>query len=88
MNNFESSYAQLPESFYSVTPPTPVAVPKLLKWNSQLAEELGLKFESLVEKENIFSGNSPLNGTPIAQKTLGISLDKLTRILVMDGHTY
>ena len=71
MNNFESSYAQLPESFYSVIPPTPVAVPKLLKWNSQLAEELGLKFESLVEKENIFSGNSPLNGTPIAQKYAG-----------------
>ena len=71
MNNFKSSYAQLPESFYSVTPPTPVAVPKLLKWNSQLAEELGLKFESIVEKENIFSGNSPLNGTPIAQKYAG-----------------
>ena len=71
MNNFENSYAQLPDGFYSITSPTPVADPKLLKWNSTLAEELGLKFESLAEKESIFSGNFPLNGTPIAQKYAG-----------------
>ena len=34
MNRFENSYALLPESFYSITPPTPVADPKLLKWNA------------------------------------------------------
>ena len=71
MNNFENSYAKLPENFYSITPPTPVVNPKLLKWNSTLAEELGLKFDSLAEKESIFSGNLPLNGTPIAQKYAG-----------------
>ena len=71
MNNFENSYAKLPENFYSITPPTPVVDPKLLEWNSTLAEELGLKFDSLAEKESIFSGNIPLNGTPIAQKYAG-----------------
>ena len=71
MNNFENSYAQLPENFYSITPPTPVVDPKLLEWNSTLAEELGLQFDSLAEKASIFSGNLPLNGTPIAQKYAG-----------------
>ena len=71
MNRFENSYALLPENFYSITPPTPVANPKLLMWNTELAQVLGLKFESLQEKENIFSGNLPLNGTPIAQKYAG-----------------
>ena len=66
MNRFKNSYALLPESFYSITPPTPVADPKLLKWNTKLAQDLGLKFESLNEKK-IFSGNIPLNGAPIAQ---------------------
>ena len=71
MNNFENSYAKLPENFYSITPPTPVVDPKLLEWNSTLAEELGLKFDSLAEKESIFSGNLPLNGKPLAQKYAG-----------------
>ena len=71
MNNFENSYAQLPKNFYSITPPTPVVDPKLLEWNSTLAEELGLQFDSLAEKAGIFSGNFPLNGTPIAQKYAG-----------------
>ncbi len=71
MNNFENSYAQLPENFYSITPPTPVVDPKLLEWNSTLAEELGLQFDSLAEKASIFAGNLPLNGTPIAQKYAG-----------------
>ena len=100
MNRFENSYALLPESFYSITPPTPVANPKLLKWNTKLAQDLGLEFESLNEKENIFSGNLPLNGTPIAQKYAGHQFGQfnpdlgdgrahlLTEVISPDGERY
>ena len=100
MNRFENSYALLPESFYSITPPTPVANPKLLKWNTKLAQDLGLEFESLNEKENIFSGNIPLNGTPIAQKYAGHQFGQfnpdlgdgrahlLTEVISPDGERY
>ena len=100
MNRFENSYALLPESFYSITPPTPVTNPKLLKWNTKLARDLGLEFESLNEKENIFSGNLPLNGTPIAQKYAGHQFGQfnpdlgdgrahlLTEVISPDGERY
>ena len=100
MNRFENSYALLPENFYSITPPTPVANPKLLKWNTELAQDLGLKFENLHEKENIFSGNIPLNGAPIAQKYAGHQFGQfnpdlgdgrahlLTEVISPDGERY
>ena len=40
---FDTSYARLPERFYARLTPTPVRGPRMVKFNSPLAEELGLE---------------------------------------------
>ena len=65
----EHSYAELPERFYSRTPPTPVAEPRLLEFNAPLAEELGLDPELLTSAEGVqvLAGNAVPHGAhPIA----------------------
>ncbi len=65
----ESTYAQLPERFYSRTPPTPVAEPELLEFNTPLAHELGLDPETLTSPDGvrILAGNAvPQGAHPIA----------------------
>ena len=68
MNRFENSYALLPENFYSITPPTPVANPKLLKWNTELAQDLGAvlatKLAHIVDKGG-YSGSKLPTGYAI-----------------------
>ena len=39
---FENTYARLPDRFYARVPPTPVAAPRLIRLNTELALELGL----------------------------------------------
>src|ERR1700733_10935826 len=39
---FENTYARLPEHFYARLNPTPVAAPRLIKVNVELARNLGL----------------------------------------------
>ena len=39
---FENTYVRLPERFYARVDPTPVAVPRLVKLNAELARKLGL----------------------------------------------
>ena len=70
----QSSYAQLPDRFYSRIEPTTVAAPKLVQFNAPLAAELGLA----VDPSNpdalaqIFSGNRLLPGSlPIAMVYAG-----------------
>jgi uncharacterized protein YdiU (UPF0061 family) len=69
-----SSYASLPERFFSRVAPTPVAKPRLIKFNRELSEELELgptEFDegSLAE---LFSGNVlPKGATPIAMVYAG-----------------
>jgi uncharacterized protein YdiU (UPF0061 family) len=55
-----SSYASLPERFYSKVAPTPVAQPRLIKVNRELCEELDLNLGSFDEPAlaGLFSGNS------------------------------
>jgi uncharacterized protein YdiU (UPF0061 family) len=64
-----STYANLPERFFSRVPPTPVAMPRLLKFNHALAAELGLETDGLDADAlaGIYSGNVlPQGVEPIA----------------------
>jgi len=65
---FSNSYAKLPERFYAKLPPTPVAAPKLIKWNDGLARDLGL---SMLDVE-ILAGNRLAEGSePLAMAYAG-----------------
>ena len=67
--NFTNSYARLPEHFYSRLNPTPVARPKLIKLNVELAGRLGLDPQTLAGPEGveILAGNRVAEGSePLA----------------------
>jgi serine/tyrosine/threonine adenylyltransferase len=69
-----SSYARLPERFYSRVTPTPVADPRLIKVNRELGEELDLRLDGFDDGSlaQLFSGNSPPPGSaPIAMVYAG-----------------
>jgi uncharacterized protein YdiU (UPF0061 family) len=67
--SFENSYARLPERFYARLNPTPVAAPRLIKLNVELARGLGLDPEALASEEGvgILAGNRVAEGSePLA----------------------
>jgi len=67
--SFDNSYARLPERFYSRTNPVPVAAPRLIKINVELATSLGLDPDALARTDGIeiLSGNQVATGSePIA----------------------
>ena len=69
-----SSYAALPERFFARIQPTPVAAPRLLKFNHALAEELGLDRGDLdaAALGLLYSGNAvPPDLTPLAMAYAG-----------------
>ena len=71
---FSNSYARLPERFFARLSPTPVAEPRLIKFNELLAEELGIDTLGLGPDEMaaIFSGNIiPSGAEPIAMAYAG-----------------
>ena len=57
--NFDNSYARLPERFYARLVPTPVAAPRLVKVNENLARDLGLDPSALASEQGveILAGN-------------------------------
>src|ERR1700758_1038035 len=57
--NFQNSYARLPERFYARLDTNPVAVPRLVKLNRELARELGLDPDALASEQGveILAGN-------------------------------
>ncbi|MEQ6884978.1 protein adenylyltransferase SelO [Salicola sp. Rm-C-2C1-2] len=66
---FDNSYARLPESFHQPAKPAQAPDPELIRFNSPLAEELGIEVNESDEHElaSVFSGNSlPENAEPIA----------------------
>ena len=72
--NFDNSYSNLPSSFVYEVSPVPVKLPKLIIFNYDLADQLGLDFSTLDKKElaKIFSGNSiPEGAKSIAQAYAG-----------------
>jgi serine/tyrosine/threonine adenylyltransferase len=81
--NFNNSYADLPNSFYQVTKPTPVKDPRIVMLNEPLATKLGLDPIGLQDEENVraLAGNQLFNGsTPIAQAYAGHQFGHFTML--------
>lgn len=69
MFRFDNTYARLPEEFYARVAPAKVPRPELIKWNTELARQLGAQSESPPDKElaEVFTGQKLLPGSePIA----------------------
>jgi len=68
-----NSYADLPPRFYTDTVPSPVGGPRLIKFNSSLAAELGLRTDlDAATLAAVFSGNRMIVGSrPIAMAYAG-----------------
>lgn len=73
--NFLNTYASLSEGFFENNLPTPVQNPRLLLWNTRLAEQLLIPDEmghDSVTLAHVFSGNQILPGSePIATAYAG-----------------
>ena len=72
--DFENTYARLPEHFYARLDPTPVAAPRLIKLNVELARNLGLDPDALATERGveILAGNRVAEGAePLAQAYAG-----------------
>jgi len=72
--NFDNSYAQLPQSFYSRMTLNPVRSPKLIVLNHPLAASLGLNVQALQSEDSVavLAGNeAPEGGSPLAQAYAG-----------------
>ncbi len=72
--SFENTYVNLPERFYESIAPTPVKLPKLVRFNFKLACELGMNTEGVPSEDlaAFFSGNRILpRSEPIAQAYAG-----------------
>ncbi|SMO38393.1 protein adenylyltransferase SelO [Ruegeria faecimaris] len=65
---FDNSYARLPNSFYARQAPVPVRAPRLIAFNSDLAQILRITPGEVHEMAEAFSGNAlPEGAEPIAQ---------------------
>lgn len=72
--NLENTYSQLADNFYQKRNPDQVKNPKLIKYNSELTEELNINLDNLSDKQKAeyFSGNKLFpNSQPIAQVYAG-----------------
>ena len=58
--NFDNSYSKLPNILMTETKPTPVAKPKLIILNKELANNLSLNFDNIEDSQiaSLFSGNT------------------------------
>ncbi|MEM6665920.1 MAG: YdiU family protein [Pseudomonadota bacterium] len=71
---FDNSYAMLPDSFHVKMPPTPVATPRLIKVNHDVAAFLGLDTDALETDKGaaLFAGNLvPQGAEPLAMAYAG-----------------
>ncbi|MCK8780439.1 YdiU family protein [Rhizobium sp. NTR19] len=74
MFRFDNSYTRLPEHFYASVYPEPVEGPTLLKFNTALADELGIEADESdpVRLAAILAGNVvPAGASPIAMAYAG-----------------
>lgn len=80
--NFHNTYVKLPESLYSIQDPIPVKSPKLIIYNKNLGQSLGLNH--VLESDNwtaIFAGNAiPYGAFPIAQAYAGHQFGYFTKL--------
>jgi len=74
--NFQTTYTSLPSIFFTKHPPAPVRAPKLVIFNNNLAESLGVPLDL-----PIFAGNHiPPNTTPISQAYAGHQFGHFTML--------
>ncbi len=74
MIQFNNTYAKLPERFYQKVTPASFAHPKLIAFNAELAQELGMSFENGADEELalLFSGQQiPKGADPLAMAYAG-----------------
>ncbi|MFY9178629.1 MAG: protein adenylyltransferase SelO family protein, partial [Venatoribacter sp.] len=84
MFSLDNSYRSLPKALWADALPAPVRAPKLLLFNSPLAQELGLNNFSETQAAAFFSGNELLAGCqPLAQAYAGHQFGHAT--LLGDG---
>ena len=79
----ENTYCELPNIFYSKEIPEKILNPKLVEFNKELAEDLGLDLKFLNSDEGIqyLVGNKLLEGsTPIAQAYAGHQFGHFTML--------
>lgn len=77
---FVNTYAQLPDDCYQRVAPTPVKKPQLIRFNTELAKQLGIDLEAATEQYQalVFSGNEiPDNADPIAMAYCGHQFGQL-----------
>jgi len=77
----DPTYTTLPASLFSKLSPTPVSEPKLIIYNQNLADELGLDLGNISEEErtHFLSGNRvPEGTTPFAQAYAGHQFGNFT----------
>lgn len=66
--NTNTTFYDLPASFYTEVLPTKVRAPKLVLWNDHLAKDLSLEMDDVQRKAKVFSGNELMPGSrPLAQ---------------------
>ena len=93
---FDNTYKNLPAEFFSLVNPVRASEPKLIIFNSKLANSLGLDLESLnlEDKAKIFSGNIlPEGSFPIAQAYAGHQFGHFTilgdgRAMLLGEHVF
>jgi len=71
---FNNSYLSLPDEFYTRLNPSPVANPKMIILNDDLAHSMGLDFSNLSKQKQaeLFSGNNlPEGSEPLSQAYAG-----------------
>ncbi|MDE4189737.1 protein adenylyltransferase SelO [Phaeobacter gallaeciensis] len=69
---FDNTYAQLAPQFYSKQVPEPVSAPRLLAFNNDLAQLMGITPGDLPEMAEVFGGNRiPEGADPLAQLYAG-----------------
>ena len=81
--NFDNTYINLPEIFYTELSPTPVRRPEMVIFNTPVAENMGLDFSgiSTQEKATLFSGNNmPEGSQPFAQAYAGHQFGNFTML--------
>ncbi|MFO7801363.1 MAG: YdiU family protein [Desulfohalobiaceae bacterium] len=74
MFQFDNTYARLPEAFYARVAPAQIPKPELIKWNADLARQLGAQDKDYSDTQlaKIFSGQSLIAGSePIAMAYAG-----------------
>ncbi|WP_066893579.1 YdiU family protein [Clostridium nigeriense] len=81
--NFDNSYLNLSDSFYKIQYPSKVKEPKLVIFNNNLSEEIGLSSNALISDygANILSGNLIYEeSTPISQAYAGHQFGHFTML--------